>query len=160
MPDFERGGAILGLKICAIVIIITGALECVFCQAGRAGYPFDTPVDPRGVAMGESFVALPSDHAALMYNPAGLAGLSGLSVSYSRKSLDWFLQDWSFYSINATVGTSFGVFAAQYNRESILKYSPSVRVRHSGRSMAWRGTETGRRSGMVRGFISRYKESA
>ena len=84
-------------------------------------YPFNTPVDPRSAAMGESFVALPSDPAALMYNPAGLAGLNGLSVSYSRMSMDWFIQDWSVASVTAAAGTPFGVIAAQYNRKSMGK---------------------------------------
>ena len=47
------------------------------------------------------------------------AGLTGFGLSYSRKSLDWAVRDWSITSITATVGTSFGVFAAQYNRKSM-----------------------------------------
>jgi hypothetical protein len=105
----------MGLKIWAVVIIITWVPGYAFCQ----GYPFEVPSDPRSVAMGESFVGLPSNPAALMYNPAGLAGLSGLSVLYSRKSLDWISQGWSLYSISVAGATSFGVFAAQYNRNSL-----------------------------------------
>ena len=37
--------------------------------------------------MGESFTALPSNPSSLMYNPAGLAGLAGLRVSYSQRNL-------------------------------------------------------------------------
>src|SRR5271169_1411852 len=106
-------------KLLAIPSLVASIAQFAFSQAGPEGYPFDTPADPRSVAMGESFVALPSDPAALMYNPAGLAGLTGLNVSYSRKSMDWFLKGWSVSSINAAVGTSFGAFAAQYNRKSM-----------------------------------------
>ncbi len=106
-------------RLLVIPCLISLLSEPAYSQLGAGGYPFDSPADPRSVAMGESFVALPSDPAALMYNPAGLAGLNGLNVSYSRKSLDWFIKDWSISSINATVGTSFGVFAAQYNRKSM-----------------------------------------
>ena len=68
--------------------------------------------------MGESFVALPANQAALMYNPAGLAGLRGMTVSYSRKEMNWvsLTDDWSLKAFNAAVATPFGVFAAQYNR--------------------------------------------
>ena len=106
-------------KLLAVTFLVVGIAGDALCQSGSPGYPFDTPADPRSVAMGESFVALPANPAALMYNPAGLAGLSGLNISYSRKSLDWYLKDWSIATINATLGTSFGVFAAQYNRKSM-----------------------------------------
>src|SRR5271169_4954695 len=104
------------LAFSCMIVLMT---ESAYSQLGGGGYPFDTPADPRSVAMGESFVALPSDPAALMYNPAGLAGLTGMNVSYYRKSLEWFLKGWSVSSINAAVGTSFGAFAAQYNRKSM-----------------------------------------
>jgi len=82
-------------------------------------YPFNTAIDPRSAAMGESFVALPSDPSALMYNPAGLAGLNGFTFSYSRMSMDWFAKDWSLASVTAAAGTPYGVIAAQYNRMSM-----------------------------------------
>ncbi len=104
--------------LASILLVAAGAARS---QGGVGGYPFDTPADPRSVAMGESFVALPSNPLALMYNPAGLAGLSGISVSYSLRRLDWVpaTDEWRLSSVNATVATSFGVFAAQYNRKSM-----------------------------------------
>jgi hypothetical protein len=106
-------------RMLVIVSLVASFTGSAVAQSGTSGYPFDTPADPRSVAMGESFVGLPSNPAALMYNPAGLAGLTGMNISYSRKNLDWFIRDWSIWSVNATVGTSFGVFAAQYNRKSM-----------------------------------------
>ncbi len=67
--------------------------------------------------MGESFAGLPSNPAALLYNPAGLAGLSGTRVSYSQRSLD-AEYNWTLRSFNAVVGTPVGVFCLQYNRDS------------------------------------------
>jgi hypothetical protein len=104
------------LVLLGLILAVTGIAQQSYTQM-TFGYPFDTPVDPRSVAMGESFVAVPSNPAALQYNPAGLAGLHGLGVSYSSMSQDWYLKGVSLYSINATVGTSFGVFGAQYNRK-------------------------------------------
>ena len=64
----------------AYAVLILLMTECAYSQLGAGGYPFDSPADARSVAMGESFVALPSNPAALMYNPAGLAGLTGLKI--------------------------------------------------------------------------------
>jgi hypothetical protein len=97
--------------------LLIGLTASALSQGGIDGYPFEVPADPRSFAMGESFVALPSNPAALVYNPAGLAGLSGIHVSYSQRSLARE-NDWTLRSFNAAVGTSFGVFAVQYNRDS------------------------------------------
>ena len=106
----------MNYKLFSLLSLLAGLAASALSQSGGDGYPFDTPTDPRSVSMGESFVAVPANPSALMYNPAGLAGLSGLNVSYSRKNLDWVSEGLSFYSMNAAVSTSFGVFAAQYNR--------------------------------------------
>ena len=98
-------------------LVLLGTVQCAHAQYGPLTYPFESPADPRSVAMGISFVALPADPAALLYNPAGLAGLRGTEVSYAHRRLDLASDGWSIYSVNATVATSFGVFAAQYNRE-------------------------------------------
>jgi hypothetical protein len=94
--------------------LLTGLARSAFSQGGIYGYPFEVP---RSFAMGESFVALSSNPAALMYNPAGLAGLSGIRVSYSQRTLDAD-NNWTLRSFNAVAGTPFGVFGVQYNRDS------------------------------------------
>ena len=85
------------------------------------GYPFDTPADPRSMGMGESFVAVPSNPSALMYNPAGLAGLQGSSISYSRRALNVvsLIDEMMCYSLTGTVAVPFGAFAVQYNRKLV-----------------------------------------
>ncbi len=88
-------------------------------QGGVEGFPFDTPADPRSIGMGESFVAVPSNPSALMYNPSGLAGLQGISLSYSRRALNAVpvIDESMCYSLTGTVAFPFGVFGIQYNRK-------------------------------------------
>ena len=104
------------LLIACILLVAAGSARG---QGGIEGYPFDTPVDPRSMGMGESFVALPSNPSALMYNPAGLAGLQGVSLSYSRRALNAVpaIDESMCYSINGIVAVPFGVFGLQYNRK-------------------------------------------
>jgi len=100
-------------------------------QESFDAFSLDLPVDPRSLAMGESFVALPANEAGLMYNPAGLGGLRGASLSFSRRSLDEVAgtDDWNAYSVNATAGTAFGGFAIQYNRKTQVDvYSHHVAI--------------------------------
>lgn len=102
-------------------VMFIGIAKPAMSQGSYYGYPYEIPADPRSVAMGESFAGLPANPAALMYNPAGLAGLSGLDISYSYRGLNWVppTEKWGFYSFNAAVATSFGVFAARYDRKSL-----------------------------------------
>jgi hypothetical protein len=109
--------------------ILISASQPAFSQMLEYGFPLEAPSDPRSVAMGESFVALASNPAAVSCNPAGLAGLKGMSVSYAQRNLDWTEDGWSINSFNAAVPTRFGVFALQYNRKFLGKdvfyqYSP------------------------------------
>jgi hypothetical protein len=55
-------------RLLLIACILVAASGSARSQGGVDGYPFDTPADSRSVAMGESFVGLPSNPAALMYN--------------------------------------------------------------------------------------------
>ena len=100
----------------AIACLILGMAQYALSQEGLYGYPFIVPADPRSFAMGESFTALPANSSALLYNPAGLAGLSGIHLSYSQRSQ---IGDYhsTLRSFNAAVGTPFGVFAAQLNHD-------------------------------------------
>ena len=103
----------LFLLVCMLLVAAGSARA----QGIVDGYPFDTPADPRSFAMGESFTALPSNPSALMYNPAGLAGLSGVRASYSQRSLATNSEQ-TLRSFNAAVRTPIGSFSAQYNRDS------------------------------------------
>jgi hypothetical protein len=101
----------------------------LLAQAGRAQVvayqsPFDVPTDPRGVGMGESLVALPSNPSALMYNPAGLASLQGAGVSYGERPLNWtqITADMFFFGWSAFAATPVGVFSARYDRFSLGEF--------------------------------------
>jgi hypothetical protein len=107
---------------------LAGLLSLHLCTAAAIAQiitantsPLDVPTDPRSVAMGESFVALPGNPTALMSNPAGLAGLTGLGVSYAQRSLNWmkFLEDYKYHGANGYIAVPFGVFGIQYNRFSM-----------------------------------------
>ncbi|MBM2845964.1 MAG: hypothetical protein HW407_1276 [Bacteroidetes bacterium] len=76
----------------------------------------DTPSDPRSIAMGESFVAVRST-SAMMYNPAGLAGLHGASFSFARRNLN-HLDPLSlkYITFTGTLETPFANFGLLYNR--------------------------------------------
>lgn len=90
----------------------------VFLDGGT--HSIDVPTDPHGIAMGESFVSMPNNNAAMFYNPAGLAGLSHISLSYSKRSMDWvsFFDQMKYYSFTATIPTSFVNIGLLYNRFS------------------------------------------
>ncbi len=92
-------------------------------QSESASY--EVPVDARSVSMGQSFVAVDQNIHALLYNPAGLSGLKGVSVSYSQRSINWldsFTKDLKFQSFNTSVATSFAVVGFSYNRFSLGEF--------------------------------------
>ncbi|MBX2991836.1 MAG: PorV/PorQ family protein [Bacteroidetes bacterium] len=89
----------------------------IILEKGRS---IDVPTDPHGIAMGESFVSLPNNNAAMFYNPAGLAGLPHVSFTYSRRAMDWLSgMDMKYYSFAATIPTSFVNIGLLYNRFSM-----------------------------------------
>ena len=92
--------------------------QLVCSQVTTYQYPFDVPTDPRSVAMGESFVAVRGNAAALEENPAGLAALTGLRTSYGHRTMDWisFFADFNYHAFSISAETPLGVFAASYAR--------------------------------------------
>lgn len=119
------------MKFRSLAAIIT---FCLFSTGASAQMltaytsPLDVPTNPRSVAMGESFVALPGDPTALMSNPAGLAGLHGMGISYSQRSMNWMsgLEDYRYHGANAYYAAPFGVFGIEYNRLSMGEFTYSI----------------------------------
>lgn len=111
-------------KSLAPILLLFAAISSAFSQGSLYGYSVDIPADPRSIAMGESFVATPADQAAVMYNPAGLAGLRGIVLSYAHRDMNWVPNtgQWKTYSVTGLAATPAGVFAAQYNRKSLGSY--------------------------------------
>src|SRR5512140_2415051 len=87
-----------------------------YVQAGID--PLDVPVDARTVAMGESFVAVPGNIMALMYNPATLSLAAGARASYSQRTLDWssVTSDIRYHAGTAEVRIPAGTIGVLYNR--------------------------------------------
>jgi hypothetical protein len=81
----------------------------------------DVPVDARTVAMGESFVAVPGNSMALMYNPAALFLSSGARASYSQRTLDWssVTSDIRYHAATAEVRIPQGTIGILYNRQNL-----------------------------------------
>jgi hypothetical protein len=77
----------------------------------------DTPVDPASIAMGESFVAVHSP-SSVMYNPAGLGGLQGISFQFARRNLNYSnaLERFKYLSYSGTLETPFANLGLYYNR--------------------------------------------
>jgi len=71
----------------------------------------DVPTDAQSIAMGESFTGVPAYLPAIIYNPAGLAGISGVQASYSYRSQHWlsFLSELDYHS--AALAFSIPLFA-------------------------------------------------
>lgn len=106
---------VIGLVLAAWAAPSTGQTTD-YVQTGVL--PVDTPTDPRSVAMGESFVAIAGNPAAMMYNPAGLAGLTGVTASYAQRRNDWYsgADNLRYHSGNATVGVGPLTLGALFNR--------------------------------------------
>lgn len=77
----------------------------------------DAPVDPASIAMGESFVAVHSP-SSMMYNPAGLAGLDGISFEFARRNLNYFdaLERFKYLSYSGTLEMPFATLGLYYSR--------------------------------------------
>jgi hypothetical protein len=92
---------------------------------------YEATIDPRSVAMGQSFVGTSRNSTALSCNPAGLSHLEGAHVSYAQRSLDWWslTKDFKYHSANASISVPFAVFGFSYNRLSLGEF---IRTNSSG----------------------------
>lgn len=77
-------------KIIYIVLLIPCVLSAAsFSKVGTTAAPFlKIGVGARAIALGGNFVALADDPSALYWNPAGITGLSGMSISGTHT--EWF----------------------------------------------------------------------
>ena len=117
----NRGVTVTKTLILALMVALVSVSPAGYGQVAGYQTPLDVPTDPRGVGMGESLVALRANTSAIMYNPAGLAGLKGTSVAYTERKMNWFspLEEFKYYGVNASVETPIGVFGARYDRFSM-----------------------------------------
>jgi len=81
------------------------------------GLSLDRPTDSRSIAMGESFVAVPDNHAAIMYNPAGLAWRQGIGASYAQRNDNIIdINNRRYIAVNASLHTPFLDVGLTYSR--------------------------------------------
>ncbi len=108
--------SLLALAFCLLVNVTNEAPAQSFVQTGLNS--IDTPVDPRSIAMAESFVALRNNSMALMYNPAGLASARGVSLSYSHRRLNWLddLSSTKYFALATSIQTPIVNIGLLYNR--------------------------------------------
>lgn len=114
----------------SVIIIFSLLLEAAsltqvsWSQIVSTNNSIGAPTDSRSIALGESFVALPGNVAAMMYNPAGLAGIRGITAGYFRRSnriLD--IEGRYAHSFVAAVETPIvdvGVFYTRFNHGELL----------------------------------------
>ncbi len=82
-----------------------------------------TPTDARSISMGESFAALDRNALALFYNPACLANIHGIQLSYSQRQFEWnqFTKGTKYNFFNVAVATPIANIAFSYNRFELGK---------------------------------------
>ena len=117
------------MKLIALSFLCLVALLGPTAYAQSLLQPVDVPSDARSIAMGASFTGLPANSAALMYNPAGLAGLTGISAAYGTRNFTWISDETYYMGASASAATPIGVFAAHYNR--LYWYTYTVRTSDS-----------------------------
>jgi len=126
----------------SLLIVLFLARSISSAQAFPSGlHSLDTPFDPRSVAMGESFVAVRGNHHAAMYNPAGLSGIEGGSVGFSRRNFNHLdlTSDSKYIAFTGTLSSTIADFSIVYSRfhlgELLITTSenpePSTRARVS-----------------------------
>lgn len=77
----------------------------------------DRPTDSRSIALGESFVAVPDNNAAILYNPAGLAWRQGIGVSYAQRNDNIIdINNRRYIAVNATLHAPFLDVGLMYSR--------------------------------------------
>ncbi|MBM2841255.1 MAG: hypothetical protein HW412_1783 [Bacteroidetes bacterium] len=112
----------VSLSVLSILVLLSTptAAQYLFSGYVYTGYSLDRPTDSRSIAMGESFVAVPNNPSAITYNPAGLAGIPGISFSYAQRNDNIIdIRNRRYYSFNSTIHTPFvnvGIFYSQFNQ--------------------------------------------
>jgi hypothetical protein len=106
-------------SIAGVLVAWLAAYSIVPAQSFSPGlHAIDTPFDPRSIAAGESFVAVRGNRHAPMYNPAGLSGIEGLSLGFSRRNFNhsWYTGDFKYIALTGTVSTPLADFGIVYSR--------------------------------------------
>lgn len=133
--DPNKRADLLWRGTCIFILIVLlstpAAAQYAYGKYVYTGYSLDRPTDSRSIALGESFVAMPGNTVAVAYNPAGLAGISGISLSYAQRNDNIIdIKNRRYYSFNSAIHTPFvsvGIFYTQFNQgelEVTTEYQP------------------------------------
>jgi hypothetical protein len=121
-------------KLLAVVLAIALSCGAAFAKGdyGSAGEFLNWGAGARSMGMGNAFVGLADDPAAIYYNPAGLALQNPLQVTAQHV----FLFEDTFFDFGAVTYpvSGIGTFALGYIRLSSLEYD--------GRTQDWTFTDT------------------
>lgn len=110
------------MKLKSITGMLAAFLTAQSVAIAQSFFPghhsLDTPYNPRSIAAGESFVAVRSNRHASMHNPAGLSGIEGFSLSFSRRNLNHssFAPGFKYIAFTGTLSTPVADFGIVYNR--------------------------------------------
>ena len=112
------------MKLFFILILLSFNYTLTFAQTSS----LEVIMDPRAIAMGESFAANPSGLIHADNNPALLSQIKNNSAYYSRRNINWisFLDNFVYYSIGASGRTPIGNFALTYKRYNTGEVSYST----------------------------------
>lgn len=105
----------------ASTVVSLSAILCtvIYSHAWGQHTSLDIPVDPRTTAMGESFVAVPAYVGAMTSNPAGLAGIKGISLSYGQiNENEGNIRSSGYHSFKGAVHTPFVDIGLLYTRHN------------------------------------------
>lgn len=108
-----------------LLVVLSLAQSISSAQSFPPGFhSLDTPFDARSIAVGESFVAVRGNRHALTYNPAGISGIEGLSVSFSRRNFNYsdIASDWKYIVFTGTFSSPIADFGIVYNRFHIGEF--------------------------------------
>jgi hypothetical protein len=102
------------MKYLSSIFLFIINLSIIYSQINS----LDMNLDPRAIALGESFVANPNGLIVADNNPATLAGIRYTSIIYTKRNINWFegTKGMYFYSIGAVGNTPIGNFAFTYKR--------------------------------------------
>ncbi len=97
------------------------AIMCtmIYSDAWGQHTSLEMSVDPRTMAMGESFVAVPAYVGAMTSNPAGLAGIKGISLSYGQiNENEENIRSSGYRSFRGAIHTAFVEIGLLYTRHN------------------------------------------
>jgi hypothetical protein len=110
-------------SFCIVIIFLLFAATSANSQYVQYGTSLDTPTDSRSIALGESFVALPRNHAGMIYNPATIANVTGVALSYGRRNNNILgIEGRNIWALSAAFQVPYVDIGIFYNRFNLGEF--------------------------------------